>query len=312
MILDGSLTTPVLCKLAFVVQQASKANSRVERQYLDSCLNHVAGLLKMQVNQQTRNHIVGSIFEVRMLRLLQEGSISPEVLGAKWSPYLRPALQDAVCLTYFAGRRNTALENQIEASSTDTILCPFVAKEFNLAGNFSAEVDAQGDPKSAKFKPASSDLDDKVMHKILTLVQGCGSAVNAPGKVGHSLSWLTPKVLENLNRLILAQAWMCINSTTPESQLDEKNTWFFDGSVLRRPSATELRSSWVGTIRALKSPNHVLADIAGSPPLQGAFASDADLTTWCNLPVKTGAYAATPPPGSAATVTFTSGQVYAQ
>eukprot|EP00971_Amphidinium_carterae_P281344 5585782-Amphidinium_carterae.1 len=52
MIIEGSLTTPILTKLLYVVQRGTKANNRAERIQLDGCVNHVCSLLKVPNNPQ--------------------------------------------------------------------------------------------------------------------------------------------------------------------------------------------------------------------------------------------------------------------
>eukprot|EP00971_Amphidinium_carterae_P056405 1114070-Amphidinium_carterae.1 len=77
---------------------------------------------------------------------------------------------------------------------------------------------------------------------MLVLLQSATSASSAPPKVGHSLSWLTPKALRE--QVLLTQGWSAISTTAPENELDMSNTYYFDGSSLRRPTATEIAASW--------------------------------------------------------------------
>eukprot|EP00971_Amphidinium_carterae_P179699 3563974-Amphidinium_carterae.1 len=122
------------------------------------------------------------------------------------------------------------------------------------------------------------------------------------------MSWLTPKALRT--QVLLSQGWSTVNSTSPETEHDLTSTYYFDGSTLRRPTATELGSSWVHTLNGMRSP-YTLAQVTGSTVLQGQFSTDQELVTWLAGTPKSATYSPSPPPGGTVATGFVSGQVYA-
>eukprot|EP00971_Amphidinium_carterae_P262404 5205019-Amphidinium_carterae.1 len=187
MVVDGSLTTPMLTKLLYVVQKGTKTNSKSDRSTLDSCVNHVCNQLKVPNTQQGKNHVIGSVFEVSIMRLLQEATVTPELLGVAWHESLREPLLESISMKYFSGRRNRQLEPQIKTTAT-LELCPFAANAVNRAGSYAAGPMVNGKESAIAFTLAGRDLADEVAHKILVLVQSATSASTSPSRVGHPMS----------------------------------------------------------------------------------------------------------------------------
>eukprot|EP00971_Amphidinium_carterae_P027812 548377-Amphidinium_carterae.1 len=181
MVVDGSLTTPLLAKLLYVVQKGTKTSSRTDRVSLDNCIGHVCNVLKVPSTQQGKNHILGAIFEVSIMRCLRDATVSPELMGAAWHHSLREPMLDSISMKYFSGRRNRQLETQIRSTAT-LDLAPFAANAINRGGNYAAGPVVNGVETRIAFNLATGDLSDEVCHRMLVMLQSATSASTAPSK----------------------------------------------------------------------------------------------------------------------------------
>eukprot|EP00971_Amphidinium_carterae_P187558 3722472-Amphidinium_carterae.1 len=225
-----------------------------------------------------------------------------------WNKGTRHALEEAVCTTFFRGVRNPALQSQVEASATCMVI-PAVADAINSLGAHSIWP-GTGTPLTGigEFQHAVDDLSDAVASEILHKVWPCKTVSEACKKIGHPLSWLTPR--DYVSKPLLGQGFMCYSTGTPQTECGRTTCLFYDGSTLRNPTQIEWQGSWAELISQRATTALTVAAITAHPCLANHFSTDQALNAFLDSGAKTGTYGQVTQ-GLAGNGSFRTGQVYA-